>query len=103
MVRSTTMPPASVRATTSARHSVRYASSRNKQSVVISMPSHERSFDAGAALEPFGHRQLLGAQELGIEQLRLVARAVVGEHGDDGVPRAHVLGEPDRAGDVDAR
>ena len=58
--------------------------------------------DVRLALQPCRHRQLLGAQEFRIEQLGLVARAVVGEHGDDGLARARVLGEPDRAGDVDA-
>ena len=54
------------------------------------------------ALEPVRHRQPLRAQELRIEQLRLIARAIVGENGDDGVARPQVLGKPDRARDVDA-
>ena len=41
-------------------------------------------------------------QEGRIEQLRLIARAVVGEHRDDGVAGPKVLGQADGAGDVDA-
>src|ERR1043166_5806767 len=96
------MPPASVRPTTWARHSARYASSRNRQSVVMAS-SHERSFDVGAALEPRRHREVLRAQELRVEQLRLITRAVIGENGDDGMSRAQFLGELDCAADVDTR
>ena len=62
-------------------------------------------FGSGAALgdEPVRHRQVLRPQELRIEQLGLVARAVVAEHRDDGVAGTQLLGQPDGAGDVDAR
>src|ERR1700754_2140248 len=53
--------------------------------------------------EPSRLRQALGFQELRIEQLRLVTRPVVAEHGNDGMAGAELAREPDRAGDVDAR
>src|SRR5215470_9974184 len=60
-----------------------------------------RYLDVGPPLQPRRHGKALRAQELRIEQLRLIARAEVGENGDDGVARPHVFGEPDGAGDVD--
>src|SRR5579885_3546084 len=95
------MPPCAVSATTRASHDVRYESSRNRQSVGMS-GFYKRRRDAALALEPGRHRQFLRAQKLRIEQLRLIARAAVGEDGDDGVAGAEVLGEADGAGDVDA-
>src|SRR5580700_1850802 len=59
-------------------------------------------FDVQFALEPIRHRQLLLAQKIRIEQLRLVTRAVIGKDRHDGVARAELLGETDGAGDVDA-
>src|SRR5690606_15267909 len=59
--------------------------------------------DVARPVEPGGNRQALAPQEGGIEQLRLVTRTVVAQHGDDGVPRSEVPCEPDRAGDVHAR
>ena len=56
----------------------------------------------GVRFEPGWHRQVLRAQELRVEQLGLVAGAEVGEHRDDGVAGPHVLGEADRARDIDA-
>ena len=49
-----------------------------------------------------GYRQVFLAQEIRIEQLRLIARAVVGKDGHDGVAGAEFLGQPDGAGDIDA-
>src|SRR5215204_5532775 len=57
---------------------------------------HQGRLHPAPALEPRRHRQVLGAQELRIEQLRLVARAVVAEHRHDRVPRTVILREPDR-------
>ena len=48
------------------------------------------------------HRQALRAQELRIEQLRLVARAAVGEDRHHRVPRSQLLRHTHRGGDVDA-
>src|SRR4051794_7791718 len=61
-----------------------------------------RHLDLQLALEPFRHRQSFGTQELRIEQFGLIARAVVGENGNDGVAGAKLAREPDRAGDIDA-
>src|ERR1700678_1935864 len=63
----------------------------------------EWHLESRPALQPGGYRQSLRAQELWIEQLGLVARAVVGEHGNDRVSWPQFAGETDRAGDVDAR
>ena len=54
-----------------------------------------------AGLEPIRHRQALGAKEVRVEELRLVARAVVAEHRHDPVPRPQVARHADRPGDVD--
>src|SRR6185295_17579860 len=43
---------------------------------------------------PAGQRQVLLAQEGGVEQLRLIARAAIGQDGDHDVARAEILGEP---------
>jgi hypothetical protein len=51
----------------------------------------EGHVDLGPCLHPFRRRQVLFAQEGRIEQLRLVAVAVVAEHGHDGVAGAHLL------------
>src|SRR5438046_8944021 len=53
-------------------------------------------------LQPVGAGQSLLFQESAVEKLRLVARAGVGEDRHHGVPRAEVLRQADRAGDVDA-
>src|SRR3546814_14583344 len=45
---------------------------------------------------------LFPAQKGRVEQLGLVARAGIGEHGDDGVAWAEFASEADRAGQVDA-
>src|SRR5712691_1444648 len=72
--------------------------------LLILSPSlhHVRQLRLCLALKPGRHRQLLLSQEGGIEQLRLVARAVVGQDRHDRVTAAELLGEPDRAGDIDA-
>ena len=67
-----------------------------------SSASDQRRLDARGLFQPLRHRQVLRFEELRVEQLGLVARAVVAEHGDDGVARAQLLGQPDGAGDVDA-
>ena len=51
--------------------------------------------------EPVGDREALFLEELRVEELRLVAGAVVAEEGHDGVPGSEVAREPDRARDVD--
>lgn len=53
--------------------------------------------------QPSGDRQSFFAQERRIEQLRLIAGAIVAQDGNDGVPGSERLGEADRAGNVDAR
>src|SRR5262245_30878379 len=53
-------------------------------------------------LEPRRYRKALFAQELRVEQFRLIARSIIGENRDDGVPRPQLLGKPDRARDIDA-
>src|SRR5229473_4553325 len=63
----------------------------------------ERHLKGRSAFQPRGHRQSFAAQEFWIEQLGLIARAVVGKHRYDGVPRPKLAREPDRPGDVDAR
>src|SRR6185312_12925300 len=47
-------------------------------------------------------RKSLLAQEIRIEQLRLIARTEIRKNRNDGVAWPHLLGEPDGAGDVDA-
>ena len=61
-----------------------------------------KSGSTSLALEPGRRRQALRAQEFGVEELRLVAVAVIGEHRHDGVAGAELLGEADGAGDIDA-
>src|SRR5262252_10493335 len=63
---------------------------------------HKRDGDVRSPLEPRRHRQFLRAQELRIEQLGLITRAVVAKDGDDGVAGAELAREPDRARDIDA-
>src|SRR6266853_1921855 len=62
----------------------------------------ERNVDLAAFLQPFRHRQILRAHEFRIEQLCLIAVAGIGEDGDDGLAGSELLGEPDRACDIDA-
>src|SRR6185312_2518825 len=91
--------------TTRASQFFRYESSRNRQSVGIAiMPSGflERRLDVRFALEPFRYRKFLRAQEVRVEQLRLIARAEVGKNGHDGVAGSEILRQPDCTGDVDA-
>src|SRR5512143_4334173 len=54
-------------------------------------------------VEPPGHRQVAGAKKGRVEELALIAGAVVAEHGDDHVAGAERAGDADGAGDVDAR
>src|SRR5699024_10342774 len=54
------------------------------------------------ALQPGWHRNALVAQERRIEQLALIARARVGEQGDNGVTGAELAGQADGTGEVDA-
>ena len=105
------MPPSSVRPTTVASHPSdtrrRGTGSRWPWRIALLQSNAEIALSMGPArlfrsLQPRRHGKLFRAQELRIEQLRLIAGAVVGEHGDDGVARPQVLGQPDRAGDVDA-
>ena len=53
-------------------------------------------------VHPGRDRQALLAQERRVEQLALIARAVVAEHRHDGLARPQLARQPDRAGDVDA-
>src|SRR5689334_24047078 len=55
-----------------------------------------------ALVEPVWDGKPLLAQECGVEQPALIARAVIAKHRDDGVARAHRFGEPDGARDIDA-
>src|SRR3954463_9768414 len=64
--------------------------------------SFERYLHAVAPLQPFRDRKSLLAQEIRIEQLRLIARAEICKNRNDGVAWPHLVGEPDRAGHVDA-
>ena len=67
----------------------------------------ERDDQAPPSVEHAGHgigleQQVLGAQEVRVEQLRLIARAVVAQDRHDRVAGAEIARQPDRAGDVDA-
>src|SRR5262245_3773736 len=62
----------------------------------------ERRFDIRFALKPFRDWQFLRTQKVGIEQLRLIAGAIIGKNGNDRLARAKILGQPDGAGDIDA-
>lgn len=53
--------------------------------------------------EPRGNRQPLRRQEVGIEELRLIAIAVVGKDRQDGVAGTEFPGKPNGAGNVDRR
>src|SRR5262245_12185031 len=55
-----------------------------------------------AAIQPGGNRQTLLTQEFRVEQPALVAGAVIGEHGDDRMTRAHVARQADGARNIDA-
>ena len=50
-----------------------------------------------------GCRQSLTGEELGVEEPRGVACAEIAKHGNDRVPRAEVLGDAHRAGEVERR
>src|SRR6476620_9003561 len=54
----------------------------------------ERHAHAGTTLQPFGDRQSLAAQELGIEQLALVSGSIVAEDCHDRLPRPDRPDEP---------
>src|SRR5262245_17585086 len=60
-----------------------------------------RRRDGRFPLQPFRHRQFLRAQEVRVEQLRLIARAVIGQDGHDGAAAPEFAGETDRARHVD--
>src|SRR5690554_4438922 len=62
----------------------------------------EGHLDAGLPFHPFRHRQLLVAQEVRVEQARLVACAVVAQYGHDPLARTQLASQPDSAGDVHA-
>src|SRR6218665_1957006 len=47
--------------------------------------------------------EVFAAEEFRVEQFALEAVAVVAEYRDDGLARPEVTGEPDGAGDIDAR
>src|SRR6185437_12265281 len=63
----------------------------------------ERRLDIRFTVEPVGEGQLFRTQKIRIEQFRLIAAATVGKDRDDGLARTQVFGEPDGAGDIDAR
>src|SRR5437868_6255259 len=100
------MPPVSVSAATLASHSFRYASSRNRQSVAIVALTCSRFYegrgDGRFLFKPGRHGKFFRAQEIRIEQFGLVAVTVIGKHGHDRLALAEILGEPDRACDIDA-
>src|SRR5262249_7427963 len=58
--------------------------------------------DVRFPLEPFRDRQVFLAQELRVEQLGLVPGAVIGKDRHDCMTGAKFLGEPHRAGNIDA-
>src|SRR5205814_7066551 len=64
--------------------------------------SYKRRLHGRLAGQPGRDGQIFRAQGRGVEQLRLIARTVVGEDRDDGVAGAEILGESYRARDVDA-
>src|SRR4030095_8461763 len=57
---------------------------------------------AGRSSQPRRRRKALLAQEGGVPELRLVARPVVGQDRDHGVPRAEIARHTDRPPPVDA-
>src|SRR5215467_7540848 len=63
----------------------------------------EWDFDCRFSFQPLRDWKSLGSKEIGIEQLGLIARAVVAKHGDDGMAGAKLLGEPNCTGHIDAR
>src|SRR5262249_19317634 len=62
---------------------------------------HPAPEEREAGSEPARHREPLRAQEGGVPELRLIARAGVGEDRDDRVAGAELAREPNRAGHVD--
>src|SRR6516162_9820687 len=98
------MPCPSARLTR-ALQDCRYPSSRNSNSVMGStvLSDFNRNPDLRLALQPGRHLELVGAQEVRVEQLRLGARAMLGKDGDDNVAGPKILGEPHRTRDVDGR
>src|SRR5439155_14304034 len=64
---------------------------------------HEREIAWIACMrEPRRHRKIMFAQEIGIEQLGAIARAVIAEHGHDHMPGPEIARKSDSASDVDA-
>lgn len=64
--------------------------------------SHVRYAAAGCG-KPARYGQALFPQECRVEQLGLIAAAVVAEDRHDGVPRSQLSCQPDRASDVHTR
>src|SRR6516225_4617098 len=97
--------PRSSASITRASEERRYPSSRNSNSVMGStvLSDFDRNPDLRLALQPGRHRELVGAQEVRVEQPRLGARAMLGKDGDDNVAGRKILGEPHRTRDVDGR
>src|SRR5204863_1206221 len=78
-------------------------SMRPSSARVSESPLNARAPARRSAVEPGRSRQALRAQEFRVVELRLVARARVAEHGDDGFARAELPREADRPRDVDTR
>src|SRR6516164_7853237 len=97
--------PRSSAPVTRASQERRYPSSRNNGSVIGStvLPDFGGHPDLRLALQPGRHRELVCAQEVGVEQLRLGARAMLGKDGDDNVAGPHLPGKAHRTRDVDGR
>src|SRR6478672_1652049 len=70
--------------------------------VLLPETSDEVGFQNVGSFKPCRDRQALRAQELRVEQARLVAGSRVAQHGDDGLSGAKLAGQPDCAGDVDS-
>lgn len=58
--------------------------------------------DIALYLHPWRDRQILRAEELRIEELGLIAVAVIAKYRHDRVTRPEILCEADRSGNVDA-
>src|SRR6516165_5570085 len=97
--------PRSSASLTRAAQERKYPSSRNSGSVIGStgLPDFDRNPDLRLALQPGRHRELVGAQEFGVEQPRLSARAMFGKDRDDDVTGPHLSRKAHRTRHIDGR
>ena len=64
--------------------------------------SHEVWLDRWLPFHPAWNRQIFAAQKFRVEELRLIARARIGEDGHDHMTWPEILGEADRARDINS-